>query len=530
MDNRKWNILIVDDEHRIGILIKKLIHQEDLNIKDIIVTTQGDEALDYMREYSVDVVITDIRMPQMNGLELICEAKNIKADLKFVVVSGYREFEYAQKALQYGVEDYLLKPVNEEELNLLLKRILESLLKKEKEETEKEKIQVQILESRQIIKRDILKDLIDAEELERDNLPVELHGDAYRAIQIKLDSTDDSTDGRKQDKLIVEKIKAIVEELLQNHVEEVLICEKDFLQIYCLVNYKWDKSKEITKCISDILIKIQNELVGLEQYEVTVGVGLEKSDFSEIRFSIQEAQLATNNRIKRGVGRLIYASEFSVSKKSLEERKKPYIKKFVQGIEKDEKESIITSLHGMFQGYLEEDEASWCYDLGDEIIELFFEILEIRSNDIQVEKSRIQRRCHHCNSLIQLKSVLREELLSVLNISREIAKNEFTRPVRQAKKYLEEHYQEKIVLEDLAMIVNLNPIYFSVLFKRETGMNFSAYLTEIRMKEAKRLLCNTNETISAIAESVGYKDCRYFSQTFTKIIGVKPALYRKLHS
>ena len=107
---------------------------------------------------------------------------------------------------------------------------------------------------------------------------------------------------------------------------------------------------------------------------------------------------------------------------------------------------------------------------------------------------------------------------------------ESAKPIRQAQQYVDEHYGEKIVLEDLAEIVGLNPVYFSVLFKKETGINFSSYLVNVRMEKAKEMICNTNETIAAVAESVGYKDARYFSQTFTKVVGVKPALYRKLHS
>ena len=82
----------------------------------------------------------------------------------------------------------------------------------------------------------------------------------------------------------------------------------------------------------------------------------------------------------------------------------------------------------------------------------------------------------------------------------------------------------------MASLVNLNPVYFSVLFKKETGMNFSAYLVEVRIQQAKRLIRTGNETIAAIGEMVGYKDYRHFSQVFTRTVGIKPALYRKLHA
>lgn len=112
----------------------------------------------------------------------------------------------------------------------------------------------------------------------------------------------------------------------------------------------------------------------------------------------------------------------------------------------------------------------------------------------------------------------------------QMAETESAKPIRCAKQYMEEHYGEKIVLEDIADIVNLNPVYFSVLFKKETGMNFSAYLAGIRIEKAKEMIRGTNDTIAVIGERVGYRDTRYFSQTFTKIVGIKPALYRKIHA
>lgn len=527
---KKWRVLIVDDEYRIGLLIQKLIHQEDLGIKEVLVTDRGDKALEIMTGTFVDIMITDIRMPQISGLELIAKAKEFQKEIKVIVVSGYREFEYAHKALQYGVDDYLLKPINERELNDVLQRTIHRLLETEKQGIERTKLEEQILESRQIIKRDILKELIDEAKLEEEDLPVELEGDAYRGISIKLDSLGYGRQDKKQDKLIVDKIINMVEKKLSLYVEEVLICEKEFLQIYCLFNYKRDKSKEIKHCINQILTEIQHIFMGLEQYEVTIGVGLEKNAFSDIRFSIQESSVAVKNRLRKGTGRLIYASEFSISRKKIEDRKRPYMERFLQGVKQYKKEELEQAIHGMFAGYWEEEDVSWCYDVAQEIVELFFENLEIEKEELLLEKKRLELGCNHSTSLMQLKSVLRDGIGEILESTRNLMKNKSVRPIRQAKYYIEEHYKEKIVLEDLASLVDLNPIYFSVLFKNETGLNFSSYLTEVRMEKAKNLLCNTNETISAIAEAVGYKDARYFSQTFTKIVGIKPILYRRLHS
>ncbi len=145
-------------------------------------------------------------------------------------------------------------------------------------------------------------------------------------------------------------------------------------------------------------------------------------------------------------------------------------------------------------------------------------------------RKKLLSSCQHCYTIPGLKNLLKTTLGEYLDASRTAVETEFMKPIRQAQQYIDEHYGDKIVLEDLAAIVNLNPVYFSVLFKKETGFNFSSYLVDIRMNKAKEMLRDTNETIAAIAERVGYRDARYFSQTFTKTVGVKPVLYRKLHS
>ena len=157
MRDKKWHVLIVDDEFRIGILIKKLIHWDEFNLECVDVVDNGETAYEIIQgEKCPDVVITDIRMPRINGLELIAMTRESHKNVKFVVISGYKEFEYAHQALQYGVEDYLLKPVNEEELNRVLKKISEELSLQWQSEQEKRALKEAVSESRHIIKRDFL--------------------------------------------------------------------------------------------------------------------------------------------------------------------------------------------------------------------------------------------------------------------------------------------------------------------------------------------------------------------------------------
>lgn len=532
MQNKKWRVLIVDDEFRIGRLIKKLIHWDEFALECVDVVDNGGTAFEIIQSVRCpDVVITDIRMPKINGLELIAMTREIHKNMKFVVISGYKEFEYAHQALQYGVEDYLLKPVNEEELNRVLKKISDELTVQWRSEREHQLLKETISESRHIIKRDFLKNIIETEEPEEVDDRVEFQGEIYRGMNIKLDYVDYNKKDKKQDKLTITRIEEIVERILKVDTEEVLLCEKENLHIYCLFNYDFSKKKNIKNSINDILIEIKDYLMGFEQYEVSIGIGMERKEFAEIRFSIKEAHRAVGNRIKQGVGRVIYAETIhpgTGEEEYLTEEEKDWIRGSIESYSVDKLDQCINQ---MYSNYIIQDDqdCSVCYDMAEELVNYFFSQVQEQEENERERKETLSN-CQHCYTISALKKVLKNNLGKFVEESKEAAEAESVKPIRQAQKYMEEHYNEKIVLEDLAEIVGLNPVYFSVLFKKETGINVSAYLLNVRMEKAKEFLCNTNETIAAIGDRVGYKDSRYFSQTFAKQVGVKPALYRKLHS
>lgn len=538
MQDKKLRVLIVDDEFRIGMLIKKLIKWDDVGLECVNVVDNGETAYSIILEEKPDIVITDIRMPKISGLDLISMTKEKNEQVKFVVISGYKEFEYAHKALQYGVTDYLLKPINEDELDKVLRKLQAAITDECIKQQQGEQFKKAVTASEQIIKSNLLNSIIDKAETHtvdeiEEEYNVHLNAGAYIGIDIKLDYWDYEKNSKRQDKLTVEKITVIVEKNFKDYVKEYLICEKANLNIYCLINYDLSKSREIKNIINSILTEIQAYLIGFEQYKVTIGIGSEETDFGNIGHSISEAYKAVQNRIKFGTGRLIYAdllqpSELLDIQKYLSAYKGP----FLTGIESFSKESvekIVSQIFDEFQ-FKENIDFSCLYDIADELIDLFFENFTVHDNEKNQYMQFMKSACQQCYKLFSLKGLLKDNFGKYMDICLNLLETEATKPIRQAKQYIDEHYSEKIVLEDIAAIVNLNPVYFSVLFKRKTGLNFSAYLVNVRIEVAKEMIRNSNKTIAAIADEVGYKDTRYFSQIFTKTVGIKPALYRKIYS
>lgn len=532
MEEKKKSVLIVDDEFRIGMLIKKLIHWSELNMECMEVLDDGEKAVQMVHEKNPDIVITDIRMPRVSGLDLIrIISEENKTNTHFIVISGYKEFEYAHQALAYGVENYILKPVNEEELNDSLKKIAQKINAQNDFELKKKEFQETIVKSNKIIRQNFLKNIIDQKENSAmQSTSVKMIGKIYRGIDIKLDHVDITEIDMHQDSRTADHIITLVDSVMKNNVQEFLICEKEYMHIYCLFNYDAEQSRKIKELINRILITVKDYLMGFDQYEVTIGIGSEQESFDKIRFSILEAYRAVCNRMHCGIGRLIYLEEIPSDTdlgiwKRFEDKKEYLYSSIGDYSGQNLKKQVLEIYGNTLQKNVDTTEY---YGIAEKLVDLFFSYL---NQEEQAEgKNMLLYKCQNCYKFNQLIEILSDTMKDYLDVLQESEKNKSLRPIRQAKEYVEKHFRDKILLEDIAAIVDLNPVYFSTLFKKETNMNFSTYLINVRMEQAKKLLVSSNDTIAAIGDAVGYGDQKYFSQLFKKVVGVKPAIYRRLHS
>lgn len=521
-------ILIVDDERRVGTLIKNLIHWDELDMECVGLYDNGADALEGVRKNTPDIVITDVRMPQISGLELIQMAQKLNENIFFIVISGYREFEYAHKALEYGVENYLLKPINEEELNSVLDKINHKI---EKRDVQRKEIEKSVAESNKIIRRDFLKNIMD-QSRERVVGTVDLKGDRYRGIDIKFDYTDFDNRNKRQDELLVDKVYQIVEECFADQAEESLICEMENLHIYCLLNYHAGNTADFYQVLNECVLHIKECIMGLDQYQVTIGVGAEKSRFEDIRISILESYRSVCNRLKYGTGRLIFFEDVTEDEGiDLDQKIKNIQDEFINVIDTYSSDAMVQIIRKTMDSIERERmDMTEYYELSEKIVDTFLSHIDIETTNQSFTKRDIMGKIQHARDVFQLRKVLTSELKTIMECMKESKEMQSIRPIRVAVDYIENHYANKLSLDDMAALVDLNPVYFSTLFKKETGVNFSSYLTRIRMEHAKQALVETNDTIAAIGMQVGYEDQKYFSQAFKKAVGIKPAVYRKMHS
>ena len=310
MTENKRKVLIVDDEYFIGKLIYKLIAWEEKNLECVGILDNGEDAIDYIKKNTPDIVITDIRMPGISGLDLIRETRDTSNKIQYIIISGYREFEYAREAMKYGIDHYVLKPINKDDLSEALDDVIKILGEIENKEAREKRLIETVENSKKIIKSSILKDIIENNDYDNS---IFLNKDLrlFRAINIKLDYENIDQVYKKQDSITAAKVVDIANKILETNVGEVIGCNKEFLNIFFLFNYSMEEAKSIRSILNIILSKINEYLIGFERYRATIGVGNEKNELNDIKISINEARYTIEKRLRIGINRVIYFDDIN---------------------------------------------------------------------------------------------------------------------------------------------------------------------------------------------------------------------------
>lgn len=530
-------ILIADDEKKIGLLVRELIDWEGLDLELIGIVQDGREARDIILREEPDIVITDIRMPNLSGLDMIKAVTQAGKKVHFIVISGYRYFEYAQTALKYGVEDYLLKPIEEEELNRILYQVCDAEKRKKKESLRIEHLEKKLDNSKYILHKELMNQMIDCREHillseVNEDYGVNLTAGIFRALCIKVDRSIREERNPAQEKLIVQKLIKLTEETLREGVTDLLCSEQDSMSILVLLNYDNEQQKQIQHAINELHLRFCEYIAGFGSYEVTLGVSGEVGAFEHIKYLLEMAREAVHGRLFAGTGKRLdnYSERFDTVYQAarLAEQYSGKLRQSVEIMDAVKLESCIRTCFATAQ-----QEGLMAYEFYELARELIVRFCTAMAEYFQKDMGGILEEwldtANHCNTVGMLTKYLVSGMGAYTREQLQVKSELERRPVIEAVEYIRQNYREKISLEDIAADRGFNANYFSELFKNETGKNFTAYLLEVRMEAAKVLLRDSRDTIYEIAEKVGYRDAKFFSQQFTKTVGIKPTEYRKLY-
>lgn len=528
--NRMRKVLIADDEIKVGQLVKRLIQWDRLGLTCIGLVTDGQTAYEKILSESPDIVITDIRMPVLTGLEMIQKASEQGVKCHFIVVSGYKYFDYAQKALKYGVEDYLLKPIDEDELNRQLQKIVAEEEQREDKQQQVDQIEKKLEDSKYLRHKEFLRQILSQKQENIDaantEFGLQLENKCFRGLTFKLDRDIDVAENTQQMQFVLRKIMQKAEDAFSACTIDLIAAVQSNHSVQVLLNYFQTEQENIDNRITDFFNELSDYLENFQHYRITVGVSSEVESFEQISTAIEMSKEAAASRLFKGNGRRIEYCQEPHTLFSPKDFQNEY-EEFAKAVETMQPDACQYQIHKCFR--LASDKALFAsefYAMGLWLLRSTYEILEIADTfDVDVQQEVLE----NLSTVADLRDYVIRQVQRVITESRSERENRERKPVLEAIAYMKEHFTEKITLEDVAATIGFNANYFSELFKKETGENFSNYLLGIRMEKAKQMLRDTKIPVYEIGESVGYKDAKYFSQQFMKVVGVKPAEYRKLY-
>ncbi|GKX28196.1 hypothetical protein SH1V18_06760 [Vallitalea longa] len=512
-----YDLIIVDDEEIIRNGLKKFIDWDSLDIRVVELFEDGKEAIDYLTNNDVDIVLTDIKMADKTGLDIAKFLYNRKPYIKTVLISGYKEFEYAKKAIELNVENYILKPTNFQQVNEVFREVVQKLNKERRFQKQLPLLRTQFIndliygavkKEKDILSRAKLLDLTD-----------KLY---YECAYLEFNIINNQSFLDNNWNYGKERLNTAINNFFVSNNDKIIYCpilsEDDNFVIFAysknedgtnFLHFLKNEVDDICKSIKGFM-DLRLELIEIKNFNNF----FELSKLNEKKHIIEERGDGSNN-LNINVGEY----------KKIVRKYKLFFSKINEG--------NISELEGLNQTLFEQLSNQSIQFSQKVIIDLFanlsnkFSLLDL--DIINITNGKV-----NYNYILQINDIdkLSEYCLSIFKDLVEyitINKNQSAEKViEKAIAYIDEKFYIDISLEDVANHVFLNSVYFCRYFKQKTGETFTDYLTKVRMEEAIKLIQKGKYKTYEISSRVGYKSSKYFSRVFKQFTGLSPSEYGKM--
>jgi two-component system response regulator YesN len=484
----------------------------------------GEMALPLIRAARPDVLITDIKMPFMDGLQLCKIIHERMPWVKIIILSGHDEFEYAQEAIKLGVTEYLLKPVTVQDLDDALRKIAVQLDQEKREHENLRKLQEQMEENQAALRERLLLKLVvgaisSTEAIEKGQLlGLDLVARNYLVVILKIELGDRS---EQFDYDEYQQVQNIVLALAEKNPDIYLI-RKDWEDLILIMK---GNTPEYLEEERDVLLDLIKQEIKKTRYQLTFGIGASKKRIADIYQSFIEALVSIQNSTdgnNAGSSQAMDRSELlKIDKFAVENYLKFGVKEGFDEFFNAYTRPLgdITLKSRLIKNYIFVDvivgTARLIKEWGGDIEQVVPEL-----NSIETILTNIQ-------TIEHLREQVHKILVNALSFRDSQTNSHYLGIIHQAKEYIDLHYTEpNLTLNEVATHVNLSASHFSMVFSQETSQTFRDYLTEIRIKRAKELLRTTSLGSADISYHVGYSDPHYFSHVFKKNTGLSPTEFR----
>lgn len=505
-----YRVLIVDDDMIVRMYLRDIIRWESYGFTVVGMARDGEEALEIAHREQPDVILTDISMPRMNGVELISRLRGEHYDGVINVLSCHDDFELVKSAMQQGADDYLLKNyLSDTAMEEILGKLNEQIRMRSRQSHQREEIQQLARKGIDVLRRELLESILRGElsavECESRMEQAKLHGRYRRLAAVMIQPTRADREQRND-------LFSLCTQRLENEQADILMLHGNTMVLLADLS----GISSMSQCMETIN-RLERMIDRLARQYLNLELSMAASAVCDGEQAIAKVLRQANETLQNcfyGAGCWQYGSE------------RRMVQELPQQAEQF-RQTLGAMLHDGNEDRIRTDYAAALEAIRDERVYAGTVLTWLRQCD-QIAGIRRTEAQYSAMTRFEAFSDCAGEYISHgrENRMRAVPDN-ISAAMRTAVIFLQEHFTEPIGLNDVARQADLSPAYFSTLFKQEMGAGFSEYLLSLRLERVCARLRTTGQTIKQISEEAGFADYSYFCRIFKKNIGLSPAAYRK---
>lgn len=528
-------MIIIDDEEQVIRGLKKFVDWNTMGIEIIETASNGREGLEKIRLLEPDIVLTDIRMPIADGLEVIRTINTEGLSAKVVVLSGYEEFEYAKESMKSGVLDYIVKPSLPDEIFKAMEKVVK-ICNEEKESIEQERqIREKLKQSIPILTEKLIEEVFDGniciqEEIEEkaNFLGFSFVDKNFQVITIQIDSYSDFIKKNSEEIRQLKKISILLKARQYFGVDKTYINFKEKNAYLLLVLDKKCEENQNLNIVENASMLIE-EVLEMLSVSISIGVGELIEETTNIKNSFSQSKECLKYKMQFGNGKVIFYEDIIYTQLKIPVLQLYNKDMLVDGLKLRDKEMVLKCIDDMVNN-LNRSKIIDIDCVKMALIEMVgivsFTLYQMGEKEYDILREvSLWEAIEEKETINEIKVWVEEFFVKVFDgISNKVSQR-ITRILEQIDEYIKNNYDKDISINDLSKKIFLTPNYLSNIFSQNTGENFTKYLSRYRIERAKTLIRSGNYKLYEIGEMVGYKNSDYFRKVFKEYTGVSPSEY-----
>ncbi len=532
-------LVIVDDERLDMEGLKRQIDWNKYHISGVFATKDSMNALELIKQQVPDILITDIKMPGMTGLQLAKLAREQVQDIKIVFISGYDDFTYVKNAIKLNAYEYILKPVDTDELEACIKKVVRDILKEREEAKEKEDLAQAVQESRELLRNKLLLDLIFGT-AEKERLWERIH-----LLGINIKSGSQMACMIEADDFMLLKERYPGEELRRRltsllcviagiepegcALELVRIEEHRFVAILSFEPFTEHEvqNNEVNRAAQAIIQAVHKQT----ELSLTIGMGTFMHHPSDLHMSFHEASQAVSYKIYEGKGRVLHykgSSDSSDARIHIDGNDQE-LSKCLLNLDKTNSDRILDSIFDKFKEEKIDNNRiiqNYCIKIISNA-QIILNGLKVEFEDIFGSEYILWDKLMRFETILDIRQWMKNIYGAFIDHLIIRDKSMGSRIINEVLRLIGEHYPQDVSLKEIANNLYYSPNYLGSLFRQQVGLGFAEYLSEYRIKKAAELIERNTYRIYEVASMVGYNDLQTFVKKFKSKYGVTPTEYRE---